>query len=54
VINWFFPVGKKLSPDYFNTMEELGLSMIRLVTHGYPKETIYGKDITRLAQEHTT
>ena len=23
-INWFFPVGKKLSPDYFNTMEELG------------------------------
>ena len=50
-INWFFPVGKKLSPDYFNTMEELGLSMIRLVRHDYPKETIYGRDITLLAQE---
>ena len=53
-INWFFPVGKKLSPDYFNTMEELGLSMIRLVRHDYPKETIYGRDITLLAQEQTT
>lgn len=53
-INWFFPVGKKLSPDYFNTMEELGLSMIRLVTHDYAKETIYGKEITLLAQEQTT
>jgi len=53
-INWFFPVGKKLSPDYFNTMEELGLSMIRLVSHDYAKETIYGRDITLLAQEQTT
>jgi hypothetical protein len=53
-INWFFPVGKKLSPDYFNTMEELGLSMIRLVRHDYAKETIYGRDITLLAQEQTT
>ncbi len=53
-INWFFPVGKKLSPDFFNTMEELGLSMIRLVTHDYPKETIYGRDITLLAKEQTT
>ncbi|MDF1561181.1 MAG: hypothetical protein P1P83_13395 [Bacteroidales bacterium] len=52
-INWFFPVGKMLSPDYFNTMEELGLSMIRLVRHDYPKETIYGRDITRLAREQT-
>lgn len=53
-INWFFPVGKKLSPDYFSTMEELGLSMIRLVRHDYPKDTLYGRDITLLAQEQTT
>lgn len=53
-INWFFRVGKKLSPDYFNTMEELGLSMIRLVRHDYPKDTLYGRDITLLAQEQTT
>ena len=53
-INWFFPVGKKLSPDYFNTMEELGLSMIRLVTEDHPKETIYGKEITLLARDQKT
>ncbi len=50
-INWFFPVGRKLSPDNFNTMEELALSMIRLSVHDYPKDTIYGKDIALLAQE---
>jgi uncharacterized protein YbjT (DUF2867 family) len=48
-INWFLPIGRKLSPDYFNTMEELALSMIRLVGHEYPKETIYGSDIAILA-----
>ncbi|MGB8357029.1 MAG: hypothetical protein WCD55_00285 [Bacteroidales bacterium] len=50
-INWFFPLGKKLFPDGFNTMEELGLSMIRLTTTDYPKNIIYGKDIARLAEE---
>jgi len=48
-INWFFPLGKKLSADYFNTMEELALSMIRLAHDDYPEDTIYGKDISRLA-----
>ncbi len=48
-INWFLPIGKKMSPDYFNTMEELALSMIYLVGNEYPKETIYGKDIAILA-----
>jgi len=51
-INWFLPVGKKLSPDYFNTMEELALSMIRLVRHDYAKETISGKDIALLASDY--
>ena len=50
-INWFFPIGKKLSPDYFNTMEELALSMIRVSMHEYPKETVYGKDIALIAAE---
>jgi hypothetical protein len=48
-INWFFPIGRKLSGDYFNTMEELGLSMIRLVRYDYPQDTVYGKDIAILA-----
>jgi len=50
-INWFFPIGKKLSPDYFNTMEELALSMIRVSLNEYPKETVYGKDISILAAQ---
>jgi uncharacterized protein YbjT (DUF2867 family) len=48
-INWFFPLGKKLSPDHFNTMQELGLSMIRLVVNEYPEDTIYGRDISKIA-----
>jgi len=48
-INWFFPIGKKLSPDYFNTMQELGLSMIRLAVNDYPEDTIYGRDISKIA-----
>jgi len=51
VVNWTFPIGKKLSPDFFSTMEELGLSMIRLARTDYPKNIIYGKDIARLAEE---
>ena len=50
-VNWIFPLGKKLSPDYFSTMEELGLSMIRLVRNDYHKSIIYGKDIAVLAGE---
>jgi nucleoside-diphosphate-sugar epimerase len=50
VVNWLFPLGKKLSPDFFNTMEELGLSMIKLVRNDYAKDTIYGRDITILAR----
>jgi uncharacterized protein YbjT (DUF2867 family) len=50
-INWTFPLGKKLSPDNFNTMEELALSMIRLVRNDYGKNIIYGKDIALLAAE---
>jgi uncharacterized protein YbjT (DUF2867 family) len=48
-INWFFPIGKKLSPDHFNTMEELGLSMISIARNDYPENTIYGKDISKVA-----
>jgi hypothetical protein len=50
-VNWTFPLGKKLSPDNFSTMEELALSMIRLVRNDYDKNIIYGKDIAALAGE---
>lgn len=48
-INWFFPLGKKLSPDHFNSMEELGLSMITIAIDDYPEDTVLGKDISKLA-----
>ena len=51
-VNWFLPLGRKLSPDYFNTMEELALSMIRLSRHDYPDDTVTGKDITKLAMAY--
>lgn len=50
-INWIFPIGKKISPDYFNTMEELALSMIRVSMQEYPNDTIYGRDIALLATQ---
>jgi len=49
-INWAFPAGKKLYPQGFNTLEEVGLSMIRIVKHGSPDFIIDGKEITRLAK----
>ncbi len=49
-VSWTFPLGKKLSPDFFSTMEELGLSMISLAKADYPKNIIYGKEIAILAK----
>ena len=48
-INWFLPVGKKLFPNGFNTMEELALSMISLVKEDHPQNIIAGKEISLLA-----
>jgi hypothetical protein len=30
-------------------MQELGLSMIRLAVNEYPEDTIYGRDISKIA-----
>ena len=48
-INWLFPLFKMLSPGNFNTMEEVGLSMIQLAGNDYQKNLITGKDISWLA-----
>jgi hypothetical protein len=50
-INWLFPIGKKLYPEGFNTMEELGLSMIWLIKEDYPETVVAGKDISMLASQ---
>jgi len=49
-INWAFPIGRALYPAGFCTMKELGLSMINIITHGYSKKIVAGKDIIKLAQ----
>lgn len=52
-INWIFPVGKFLAPNVFNTMQELGESMIQLCLHPINKTIIKGKDISQLANQLT-
>jgi len=48
-INWLFPFGKNLYPNGFNTMEELGLSMINLTVHPADVSILKGKEVSRFA-----
>jgi uncharacterized protein YbjT (DUF2867 family) len=50
-INWLLPLGRAMFPDGFNTIEEVGLSMIRLAIKDYHKDIIKGRDIALLANE---
>ena len=50
-IVWIFPIGKKILPDYFNTLEELGKSMINIVFYDFTKTIVKGKDIKLLAEQ---
>ncbi len=49
-INWLFPLGKRLYPEGFNTMEELGSSMISLLYQPVAEQIIKGKTISALAK----
>lgn len=49
-INWMFPIGRRLFPNTFCTLKEVGLAMITLVLQGYPKKVIDVKDIVTLAR----
>src|SRR6266542_1524540 len=49
-INWLFPIGRKLYPGGFCSMQELALSMIYVVQNGYPKKALEGNDIISLAK----
>lgn len=48
-INWFYPIGRRLFPNGYCTLRELGLSMINITLHGYGKKVIEGRDIIALA-----
>lgn len=49
-ILWMFPIGRLLFHNGFNTLEEVGLSMINITLNGYKSNIINGKDIATLAK----
>lgn len=48
-IKWMFPIGKLIFPDEFNTLEEVGLSMVQVTLKGSDKKKLAGRSITWLA-----
>lgn len=50
-INWTFPIGQALAPNAYNTMEELGKSMIQLTLHPIARTIIRGKYISEEARK---
>lgn len=49
-VSWLFPIGRRLYPSGFCTLEELSNAMINLTQKGYPKQVIEGKDIIQIAR----
>ena len=48
-ITWLYPLVRKLFPDYFGTLKEVGLAMINVVKFGYTTPILEVKDIRILA-----
>ncbi|MFC2101913.1 epimerase [Bacteroidota bacterium] len=48
-VTWLYPVFRPLLPQYFGTLKELGVAMIRSATKGSDKKVLEAKDIARLA-----
>lgn len=53
-LNWLYPIGRKLSPNNYCTLREVGLAMINITLHGYEKKVITGRDIIALAADTAT
>lgn len=50
-INWIYPIGKWVYPNGFNTLEELGLSMIEVSLNGFDASILNGKEISITAKK---
>lgn len=50
-INWMFPIGRKVFPSGFCTMQELAAAMMQVVNHPFDKKVVEGKDIIALAHQ---
>ena len=49
-IAWLYPIGRKLYPAGFCTLQEVGQAMINVVRKGYPKQILEVPDIVALAK----
>ena len=49
-IAWLYPIGRKLYPAGFCTLQEVGQAMINTVLKGYPKRILEVPDIVALAK----
>jgi uncharacterized protein YbjT (DUF2867 family) len=47
---WTYPIGRKLFPNAFNTLAEVGDSMLNVTLKGYDKFILNGKEITETAK----
>ena len=52
-VGWFYPIGRKLTPGSYGTVEELALAMIYLARTGSEKHVVSGKDIIAFAAKET-
>jgi nucleoside-diphosphate-sugar epimerase len=48
-ILWLYPIGRKLYPAGFLTLQEVAVAMIKVAGNGYPKHILEVKDIAALA-----
>ena len=48
---WLYPIGRKLFPNGFNTLAEVGDSMVNVTQNGYGKFILEGKEITETANQ---
>ena len=48
-IAWLYPIGRRLAPHYFSTMQEVGQAMINAADFGYSKRVLEVPDIVTLA-----
>ncbi len=49
-IGWIYPIGRKLFPNHFSTLKELGIAMINSVINGSELDVLEVRDINKLAE----
>ena len=50
-LGWLYPIGRRLFPNTFCTLKEVGIAMIHTTTLGYDKRVLEVRDIVALAQK---